>query len=232
MIKRIVLGTFAAGVLAACGGTDPDVVDTQTSNVAPSESTSSEAAAPQGTILESGFGQSGQYAWVIALVQNESDHAGQTVTVNFNVKDASGHLIASGAQVAAFNWVGQKLPVATQVDLGRHAKAASLEATVLVEDEGTFDDEVVDNDWGTFSGTLYQQYGSWGAKFEVKNPTSEPLTGSAVEVICHDASGKIIGGSSSYPELIPPSGETLVDVSDLYTDAKPNDCLGYLHPWM
>jgi hypothetical protein len=232
VIKRIVLGILVAGVLTACGGTDSDVVDSQTSSADPGEASSPEAAQPQGTILESGFGQSGQYAWVTALLQNESDHAGQTVTVNFNVKDASGQLIASGSQVASFNWVGQKLPVATQVDLGKHAQAASLEATVLVEDEGTFDDQVVDNDWGTFPGQIYQQYGTWGAKFQVKNPTSEPLQGSAVEVICHDAAGKIIGGSSTYPELIPPSGETLVDVSDLYTDVKPNDCVGYLHPWM
>lgn len=165
-------------------------------------------------------------------MQNESDRAGQTVTVNFNVKDASGQLIASGSQVAAFNWVGQKVPIATHVDLGKHVKAASLEATVLVEDDGTFDDEVVDQSWGTFPGKIYQQYGTWGAKFQVKNPTSEPLTGSAVEVICHDATGKIIGGSNAYPELIPPYGETLVDASSLYTDAKPHDCVGYLHPWM
>jgi hypothetical protein len=231
VIKRMVLGTLAAAVLTACGGTDPDVVDSQTSKAAPSEAASSEAAKPQGTILESGFGQSDEYAWVTALVQNESDRAGQTVTVNFNVKDASGQLIASGSQVAAFNWVGQKLPVGTQVDLGKRAKAATVEATVLVKDDGTFDDEVVDNDWGTFPGKIYQQYGTWGAKFQVKNPTSEPLDGSAVEIICHDASGKVVGGASAYPELIPPSGETLVDASSIYA-VKPHDCVGYLHPWM
>lgn len=232
-MKSVVLGAFAALVLTACSGTDPDVVDSQASNADASETASPDsAAAPQGTVIESGFGQSNEYAWVMALVKNQSDHAGQTVTVNFNLKDSSGQLIASGSQVSAFNWVGQELPVATQVDLGKHVKAASIEATVLVEDEGTFDDEVVDQDWGTFSGEIYQQYGSWGAKFVVKNPTDEPLDGSAVEVICHDATGKIIGGSSTYPDLIPPSGETMVDVSDLYTDVKPNDCIGYLHPWM
>jgi hypothetical protein len=41
-----------------------------------------------------------------------------------------------------------------------------------------------------------------------------------------NASGKILGGSSTYPELIPPSGETLVGVDHLYTDVKPNDCVG------
>ncbi|GAA2136033.1 hypothetical protein GCM10009844_01920 [Nocardioides koreensis] len=233
MIKRIVLGTLAAAVLTACGGTDSDKVDSQTSTAAACEESSPEAtSSSQGTILESGFGQSNEYAWVTALVQNDSDHAGQTVTVNFNVKDASGKLAASGSQVSAFYWAGQKLPVGTQVDLGRGVKAASMEATVLVEDEGTFDDQVVEQDWGSFPGTIYKQYGNWGAKFQVENPTSEPLDGSAVAVICHNASGEVIGGSSTYPDLIPPSGETLVDVSDLYAAAEPHDCVGYLHPWM
>lgn len=232
MIKRIVLGTLATAVLTACGGPDPDVMDRQQSTVEPNDADSSETTTAQGTILESGLGQSDQYVWVMALVQNKSDHAGQTVTVNFNVKDSSGKLVGSGSQVAAFNWVGQTLPVATQIDLGERVKAAEVEATVLVEDDGTFDDQVVDKDWGTFPGKVYRQYGNWGAKFQIMNPTSEALTGAAVEVVCRNASGRIIGGSSTYPDLIPPSGETLVDASNLYSGARPHECTAYLHPWM
>ena len=45
----------------------------------------------QGAILESGFGQGDdEYVGLVAIVKNKSDHAGQTVTVSFNIKDASG----------------------------------------------------------------------------------------------------------------------------------------------
>src|SRR6476659_4907341 len=100
MITRIVLGTLAVILLSACGGTDADVVDSKKSEAATSGASSSGDGAQKARLLESGFGQADQYAWVMALVKNESDHAGQTVTVNFNVKDTDGHLLASGSQVA------------------------------------------------------------------------------------------------------------------------------------
>ena len=49
------------------------------------------------------------------------------------------------------------MPVSTQVDLGRGTTADSVEATVLVEDDGTFDDQVVESDWGTFDGEIYMR---------------------------------------------------------------------------
>ncbi|MCW2772833.1 MAG: hypothetical protein JWN91_1159 [Nocardioides sp.] len=185
------------------------------------------------TLVDSGFGAQYGYAWTIARVQNDDDHAGQTVTVNFNLLDDAGELLASGSQVSHFSWPGQVLPVATQVEVPKGKKPATVEATVLVEDEGTFDDQISE-DWGTFPGKIYQPKYSdfYGARFEVTNPTDEPLEGSSLQVVCTNKTGEIIGGSSDYPDLIPASGRVLVDASSLYTTIKPAECTGYLAPWM
>ncbi len=194
---------------------------------APSE-TASPATDPW-TLVDSGFGVQYGYAWMIARVQNDDDHAGQTVTVNFNLQDEAGALIASGSQMSHFSWPGQVLPVATQIEVPKGMQAETVEATVLVEDEGTFDDQTSD-DWGTFSGTIYvPEYSeSYGARFEVENPTDQPLEGSSFQVVCTNKAGEIIGGAGEYPELIPASGNVLVDVSSLYTEKKPAECTGYL----
>lgn len=185
------------------------------------------------TLIDSGFGAQNGYAWAIARVQNDDDHAGQTVTVNFNLMDKSGSLIASGSQVSHFSWPGQVLPVATQIEVPKGMQAGAVEATVLVEDEGTFDDETSD-DWGTVTGAIsVPEYSeSYGARFEVKNPTGQPLDGSSFQVVCTNKAGEIVGGASEYPQLIPASGSVLVDVSSLYTVKKPAECTGYLAPWM
>lgn len=205
----------------------PDAAGTEAGSRAPSPEEESWA------LVDSGFGAQYGYAWTIARVQNDDDHGGQTVTVNFNLLDESGELLASGSQVSHFSWPGQVLPVATQVEVPKGKKPATVEATVLVEDEGTFDDQTSE-DWGTFPGKIYQpEYSdSYGARFEVTNPTSEPLDGASFQVVCTNKAGEIVGGAGEYPELIPASGRVLVDVSSLYTTTKPAECTGYLAPWM
>lgn len=185
------------------------------------------------TLVDSGFGAQYGYAWTIARVQNDDDHAGQTVRVNFNLLDESGKLLASGSQVSHFSWPGQVLPVATRIEVPKGKKPATVEATVLVEDEGTFDNQTSE-DWGTYPGKIYQPgtSDSYGARFEVTNPTDEPLEGSSFQVVCTNKAGKIIGGSGEYPKLIPASGRVLVDASSLYTATQPAECTGYLAPWM
>jgi hypothetical protein len=184
-------------------------------------------------LVDSGFGAAHGYAWAIARIQNRAEHGGQTVTVNFNLRDESGALVASGSQVSHFSWADQVLPVATQVEVPKGKRAHAVEATVVVADDGTFDDQTSDN-WGTYVGTIYKpEYSEeYGARFEVQNPTDEPLEGSSFQVVCTNRAGKIIGGASHYPELIPASGSVLVDVASLYTTKKPAECTGYLAPWM
>ncbi len=45
----------------------------------------------------------------------------------------------------------------------------------------------------------------WHAKFTIKNPTDEPLQSPRIGVICKGADGKVNGGGSDYPDLVPPS---------------------------
>ncbi|HWI42687.1 MAG TPA: hypothetical protein VNS81_03655 [Nocardioides sp.] len=80
--------------------------------VAATSGPTSPAAEPW-ALVDSGFGAAHGYAWTIARVMNHADHGGQTVTVNFNLRDESGALLASGSQVSHFSWPGQVLPVAT-----------------------------------------------------------------------------------------------------------------------
>jgi hypothetical protein len=216
-------------VLAACGSsTSSDVTASSPTKSVSSSPTATQTPAGKATITKVGFGQQDEFVWTTALVKNETDAAGQTVTVHFNLKNANGTVVASGDQVSAFNWAGQEVPIATQVDVPRHAVIASVDATVDVEDDGI---GTTSSDWGTFKGRLFRQYGDWGARFTVKNPTSEPLKNSSLQVICEDANGDLIGGDSEFPELIPPSGVAVVTSSNLYVDEKPASCTGYLTPW-
>lgn len=212
--------------LSACGP-EADKTDNDTASAGSEPAEKDEA---KGAIVESGFGQQREYAYAVALVHNDSDRGGQTVTVSFNLKDAAGSIIASGSQVSAFNWGGQDVPVGTQIEVPKGQKAASVETTLLVEDEGTFDDNTSE-DWGTFEGELVKKYGEWGARFLVKNPTDQPLDSAALQVICH-AGGKVVGGTSEYPELIAADGEIMVETLSLLVADKPDSCTGYLTPWL
>jgi len=202
-------------------------------SIDPAHGAPREPAQDKWTLVDSGFGADNGYAWTIARVRNDDDHGGQTVTVNFNLRNIAGQMLASGSQVSHFSWPGQVLPVATQIEVPKGTKPSTIEATVLIKDDGTFDDQVSD-DWGTALGTIYKvEYVDWyGARFEVKNPTDEPLESPSFQVVCTDGSGKIIGGGGTYPELIPASGSVLVDIDSLYTHLKPIECTGYLAPWM
>lgn len=216
-------------LLTACGSTSSDVTASSPTKSAASSSTVTKAAGPKATIEKVGFGQQNGYVWSTALVKNNTSDAGQTVTVHFNLKDATGNVVASGDQVSAFNWAGQEVPIGTQVDAPKHVTVASVEATVDVEDDGI---GTPSDDWGTFEGQPFREYGQWQARFTVKNPTDKPLKGSALQIICQNSKGEIIGGDAEFPDLIPASGVTIVKALNTYLNEKPASCTGYLTPWM
>jgi len=215
---------------AACGSSSSSDVSASSPTKSAAEPPASKTTTgAEATIQEVGFGQQDEYVWTTALVKNETSDAGQTVTVHFNLKDAKGKVVASGDQVSAFNWAGQAVPIGTQISAPQHVEIASVDATVDVEDDGI---GTASDDWGTFKGNLYKDYGQWAARFTVKNPTDKPLKGSALQIICVNATGDIIGGDAEFPELIPASGVTVVDSTNLYLSEKPASCTGYLTPWM
>ncbi|MGW3607728.1 hypothetical protein [Micromonospora sp. NPDC005161] len=185
---------------------------------------------PNGSLLESGFGQRDIYVSLIAMVQNTSDKVGQTVTVQFNVKDATGELLASESQVEHFSRVGQKFPVQTQVEVPKGKKAAKIEATLLVEDKGAFSSEPFPEIKTGPVTVRKSEYGDeFVAKVEVINPKTEPIKSPKVDFVCYDATKKIAGGGFTFPDLIPPSGKALVEV-DLLMTGKPASCVAYASP--
>lgn len=226
LTRIFLIPLFVSLSLSACGS-DPDSSDSDSSTGSTQEDSQEEGE--QGRIVESGFGQSGQYAWVTAAVENLSDHGGQTVTVNFNVMDESGEVIGSQSQVESFNIAGQSIAVGTQVDLGPRVDAASVEATLLVEDDNTFEETDVDLGVVEADSIQVDQYDkkTWHAKFSIENPTDEPLQSPRIGVICKDATGEVIGGGSDYPELVPASGEVAIDPY-LITSGKPTECAAYV----
>lgn len=213
--------------LTGCGS-DSDVID-QDSSTSPSEAKATDKPTKdQGTILESGFGQDGEYVWVTALVKNKSDHGGQTVTVSFNLKDATGKVIATETQVESFTGPGQRVGVGTQVSLDPGAKAESMDATLLVEDETTFEESDLEFD-PVVAQVHKDEYGGVTARFPIKNPSSDPLQDLRIGIICKDKAGKIDGGGVEFPDLVPPSGEIVAD-SHILTSGVPASCTAYISP--
>jgi hypothetical protein len=100
---------------------------------------------------------------------------------------------------------GKRSPVRYSLTWDSEAKVSAIEPTLLIEDEGTF--EETDVDFGTVEGTdIKEEYGSWSADFLITNPTDEPLESPAVRVACRNAAGTIIGGGFDFPDLVPPNG--------------------------
>jgi hypothetical protein len=202
---------LAATLVSACGGGDA------------STSAHSGAVNNGGSLVASGFGQDGRYVWATALVHNDSDKVGQTVIVAFSAEDASGQVIRSTDQVEAFSRLGQDLAVGTQLDVGDSTRIATVEATLVVADEGVFSatpfPELTTGPVEIAPGT----FGGWAANFELTNPTDRPLTIPRLGVVCHDSAGKIVGGGSSYPDFVPASGAAFVECR-IITSGQPAGC--------
>ncbi|MEG3635211.1 hypothetical protein [Micromonospora palythoicola] len=214
--------------LAACG--EGDKVEQATSTEVGSGTATETEEKPGGSLLETGFGQSDTYVSLIAIVENTSDKVGQTVTVQFNVKDANDDLLVSESQVEHFSRVGQNFPVQTQAELPKGKKAAKVEVTLLIEDNGAFSPEPFPEIKTGRVTVVKSEYGDgFSAKVEVTNPQTEPLKSPKVDVVCYDTAKKIIGGSFTYPELIPPSGKAIAEV-DLLVTGKPASCVAFASP--
>lgn len=233
--------TAVVTALSACGS-DSSAVSQQTTTAAPRASSSadgSDAGSPRPaetadpdadtkhSLVKSGFGVAGEYAWVAALVRNDSDKSGATVIVNFNLLDAAGAIIVSGSQTEAFSRPGQVLALGTQVDVPAGAKPTKLEATAQVAYPGIGPSgPFPDLPFGPVT-VAKDEFGGFVASAELTNPTAEALNSPRIGVVCLDAAGAIIGGSSIFPDLVPPRGRVKVETLSLITTVQPVTCEMY-----
>ncbi|MFI1394580.1 hypothetical protein [Streptomyces sp. NPDC020681] len=226
--------TVAACILAlaltGCSTSVPDVVEQTAAGSETSDAPAASASAkPDGRLISSGFGQQDEFVWVTSLVRNDSKQVGQTVTVQFNVLNATGNIIGSESQVESFSRPEQLLVLGTQVDVPTSEKATRVEATLLVEEAGAFSDSPFP-EIPTSAVTIGKgEYGDTTGTFEVSNPTNAPLKNARVGIICYNAKQNVIGGASEYPDLVPPSGKIRID-STLNTRGTPAKCDAYAGP--
>lgn len=226
--RKLAVCVVAIGLLASGCGAEKDIVEQKTGNAVPSSSASRSAVPTKasGSLVSSGFGQKGEYVWVTSLVHNDSDKVGQTVTVQFNAKDAAGTLVKSTSQVETFTRVNHDLAVGTQIDVPKDVKIATVEATLLIEDRGTFSGEPFPEMNTTPVSVVADPYGGSTANFELTNPTDQPVKSPRLGIICYDAANKIIGGGVDFPELVPPSGKIAVE-AHILTSTVPTTCRAF-----
>lgn len=222
------LSIVAIALLGTGCASEKDVVEQKTGNAASGSSASSSAVPTKasGSLVSSGFGQKDEYVWVTSLVHNDSDKVGQTVTVQFNAKDAAGKLVKSTSQVETFTRVNQDIAVGTQIDVQKDVKIATVEATLLIEDRGTFSREPLPEMPMTPVTVVADAYGGSTANFELTNPTGQPVKSPRLGIICYDAANTIIGGGVDFPELVPPSGKVAVE-AHLLTSSVPSTCRAF-----
>lgn len=162
------------------------------------------------------------------MVHNNSTYVGQTVTVQFNVLDDQGDLLASGSQVEAFYQPEADHALGAQVALEPGQKAAKVEATLDVEAMGAFSDTPFP-DLKVSNMTLGQEYGQNTATFELSNPLTVALKSPRVAVVCRNKTDEIVGGGGAFPTLVPASGTVKVD-PHLLVSGDPASCDVYPGP--
>jgi hypothetical protein len=184
-------------------------------------------------LLRSGFGQSGRYAWVTSLVENQAeDNVGQFVTIRFDLLDSDGEILARADHAEKFSRADEKLAVGTQVDIPDRGKVAKVEATMEVSDLPNVAAEPfpeITTGKVKVVRSEYSEYGDRVGRVGVNNPTDESLKSPRVGLICLNAKGRVNGGGSAYPELVPPAAKVLVEVT-LITSGKIKRCEAYAGP--
>ena len=180
------------------------------------------------TLEKAGFGRDGDYGWVSAIVTNtSSDNVGAFVTVQFNLLDSKGDLVASQEQVEMFTSASQTLALGTQVEVAGKPKVAKVEATLGIGNKDSMDD-MPNLPVGKIR-VKEGEYGDTRAVFEVKNPGDAAQKSARIGIVCFTKAGKIIGGGSDYPQLIPAKGRVLVEARVL-TSGQPDSCQAYASP--
>lgn len=187
-------------------------------------------SSPAVEILDSGFGQSDITAEAMVVVTTDSEAAlGESVTVSVNFLDAKGQILQTEEQIESFNWVGQELSLpVTPYDIEPKQKIASIEPSVSLSDYGMSQEPKAPLPVLDATEVKKGEYGGYTASFAFTNETDTDLQNLRVGVVCYDASQKIIGGTSTYPELAP-AGKTIRIDADPTVSAKPATCKAFVN---
>lgn len=217
-------------LLSACGGNSaPTFEGNDGGNGGSGASSSSQGEAPAVEIVDSGFGQEGNYVQGMVVVTNTGEGSvGEFVTASVNYLGAEGEIISTEEQVESFKWVGQELALpisflASQSDV----TVASMEPSVSLSDYGG---ESGRAPLPVLAATEIApgQYGGYTASFDFTNETGEDLENLRVGVVCRDEAGEINGGTSTYPNLAPAGGTIRID-TDVTVSEQPASCDAYLN---
>jgi hypothetical protein len=229
--------TFAAAACAALLLAGCSTPQTVTENTGEGQQVGDDTAtpgadkagkSPKATLVKTGFGKDGDYGYASAIVTNTSpDNVGMFVTVQFNLLDSKGDLVASDDQVEQFTSANQTLALGTQFDMEGKKKVAKVEATLGLDNKASMEDQP-NLPVGKVK-VKKDEYGAKKAVFEVKNPGTAAQKGARIGIACFNKSGKIIGGGSTYPDLIPAKGRVLVE-ADVMTAGTPESCDAYAAP--
>ena len=73
---------------------------------------------------------------------------------------------------------------------------------------------------------MKNEYGASTAVFEFTNSSDEDLSSPRIGIVCYDAAGKIVGGSSEYPDLVA-AGKTVRIDSDVTVSGIPASCKAF-----
>lgn len=227
LFAALAIATFTGG-LTACGASGgAPAVDSATAT-SPASSAPSATSKPGKPlhIVDSGFGGDREYLWVTALVHNDNAQPGDFVVVNFNVLDAQGQILGSESQTEQFQSKAQDLAMGTQFENKTGKKATRLEVTAAISSKA-YSSQTPPPKLTLGKPSISSSYGARSAKFKVTNTTDTAVTGARFGVICKNAAGKINGGGTAYPDLLPPGGTVLVDASYILTSGAPDSCTAY-----
>jgi hypothetical protein len=220
-------------LLSACGGTQESP---STSTPAGSDGGDKNASSgnsddePTVEIVDFGFGQSKCCDQGMVVVTTDSEAAiGESVTVTANFLDADGQILATVEQIESFNWVGQELALPlTPYDLDDKAKVASIDPSVALSDYGITEPAKAPLPVLEATEIKKGEFSDYTASFAFTNETDADLENLRVGVVCYNAAQKIVGGTTTYPELAPASKTIRID-ADPTVSGKPASCKAFVN---
>lgn len=220
-----ILGVLAASglILAACSGPDEGPGG---DGGAVAEASGAPVAVE---VVDSGFGQLDDYVHgVVVVTTGDPEAVGEFVTVSMNFLDAAGELVGTSEQVETFSWAGQELVLPLPLDLSATpgVAVAAVDVSVSLSDYGLGGSTVDPFEPVVARELRSGELGGTTAVFEVANSTEADLDGVRIGIVCRDAGGTVIGGTSEYPNLIAVGKAVLVE-SDVATTGEAATCVAY-----